>query len=147
MVQSVSKSPEYQISLDEINARFEKKKESLLRKREKLSDSLFSFSEISTKKIFNSFGEQLVRVDGDIPIKLEIKNEDRFLFISYDQSFLSHGIHKYPAKFFPELPRWIIQKYSEEKDIILDPFAGSGTTNIEANFLRRNSVGIDIDPR
>lgn len=143
MIKNLPKKQKYYISLEEINTQFEKKRESFLRRREKLSNSLF---DLPVKKIFNPFGEKLVRVDGNIPVNLEIKNEDRFLFISYDQSFLSHGIHKYPAKFFPELPRWLIQKYSEEKSNILDPFSGSGTTNIEANLLKRNSVGIDIDP-
>ncbi len=97
-------------------------------------------------QIVNDFGESIVRVDGDIPIDLPAKDGDRFLFISYDQSFLTHGLHKYPAKFFPELPRWLIKRYSQESDWILDPFAGSGTTNVEALLSRRNSVGIDVDP-
>ena len=97
-------------------------------------------------KIINDFGESIVKVDGDIPIDLPAKNGDRFLFISHDQSFLTHGLHKYPAKFFPELPRWLIKRYSQENDWVLDPFAGSGTTNVEALLLRRNSVGIDVDP-
>ncbi|MBD3182696.1 hypothetical protein GF312_10410, partial [Candidatus Poribacteria bacterium] len=73
-------------------------------------------------------------------------NEDRFLFISYDQSSLTHGLHKYPAKFFPELPRWLIKRYSKENDTIIDPFTGSATTNIEALLSKRHSVGIDISP-
>ncbi len=97
-------------------------------------------------KIVNDFGESIVRVDGDIPVDLPAKDGDRFLFISHDQSFLTHGLHKYPAKFFPELPRWLIKRYSQENDQILDPFAGSGTTNVEALLSRRNSVGIDVDP-
>ena len=97
-------------------------------------------------KIVNDFGESIVRVDGDIPVDLPATDGDRFLFISHDQSFLTHGLHKYPAKFFPELPRWLIQRYSQENDWILDPFAGSGTTNVEALLSRRNSVGIDVDP-
>ena len=100
----------------------------------------------NTKKIENAFGEEIIRVDGDIPINLPVNDGDRFLFISYDQSILTHGLHKYPAKFFPELPRWLIQRYSKEQDHILDPFAGSGTTNVEALRLGRNSVGIDVDP-
>ena len=96
--------------------------------------------------IINDFGESIVRVDGDIPVELPTKDGDRFLFISHDQSFLTHGLHKYPAKFFPELPRWLIKRYSQENDRILDPFAGSGTTNVEALLSRRNSVGIDVDP-
>ena len=97
-------------------------------------------------EIVNEFGESIVQVDGDIPVDLPTKNGDRFLFISHDQSFLTHGLHKYPAKFFPELPRWLIKRYSRENDWILDPFAGSGTTNVEALLSRRNSVGIDVDP-
>jgi DNA modification methylase len=98
------------------------------------------------KKIVNNFGESLIKVEGNIPVNIPIKPKDRFLFISYDQSFLTHGLHKYPAKFFPELPRWLIQKYSQKYDLILDPFSGSGTTNLEALLLERHSVGIDIDP-
>ena len=97
-------------------------------------------------EIVNDFGESIVRVDGDIPVDLPAKDGDRFLFISHDQSFLTHGLHKYPAKFFPELPRWLIKRYSQENDHILDPFAGSGTTNVEALLSKRNSVGIDVDP-
>ena len=97
-------------------------------------------------EIVNDFGESIVRVEGDIPVDLPAKDGDRFLFISHDQSFLTHGLHKYPAKFFPELPRWLIKRYSQENDHILDPFAGSGTTNVEALLSKRNSVGIDVDP-
>lgn len=94
----------------------------------------------------NAYDEEIVQVDGEIPVDLTINDGDRFLFISYDQSHLTHGLHKYPAKFFPELPRWLIRRYSQESDMILDPFSGSGTTSIEALLLKRNAVGIDVDP-
>ena len=86
------------------------------------------------------------RVEGSIPVSLPVQNGGKFLFISHDQRALTHGIHKYPAKFFPELPRWLIEKYSKKGDTVLDPFMGSGTTNIEASLLNRNSIGIDVDP-
>ena len=98
------------------------------------------------REIVSPFGEKVVQVDGEIPVALTVNEGDRFLFISYDQSHLTHGLHKYPAKFFPELPRWLIKRYSQENDMILDPFSGSGTTNVEALLLKRNSVGIDVDP-
>ena len=91
-------------------------------------------------------GDKPIRVEGDIPVKLSIENGDKFLFISRDQRALTHGIHKYPAKFFPELPRWIIKRYSDKWDMILDPFMGSGTTNLEASLLKRHSIGVDVDP-
>ena len=87
------------------------------------------------------------RIEGDIPVDLDIGTAGRrFLFISRDQRSYTHAIHKYPAKFFPELPRWIIQRYSEPGELVLDPFMGSGTTNLEAMLAGRPSVGVDIDP-
>ena len=88
---------------------------------------------------------QALRIEGDIPVSLAVRNGKKFLFISRDQRALTHGIHKYPAKFFPELPRWIIERYSQKGDVILDPFTGSGTSNLEASLLGRDSVGVDVD--
>jgi DNA modification methylase len=98
------------------------------------------------KEQINEYGEKIIRVDGEIPRDLPVENTQRFLFISYDQTILTHGLHKYPAKFFPELPRWLIKRYSNEGDLVLDPFSGSGTTNVEALLNYRHSVGIDVDP-
>lgn len=146
-MQAIAKSPFYPISLNEIKVKVAKKNG----RRNGLSNGnkqhLFNcHAPENTKKIVNEFGETIIRVDGEIPTDLPINVGDRFLFISYDQSILTHGLHKYPAKFFPELPRWIIKRYSKENALILDPFAGSGTTNVEALLLRRKSVGIDVDP-
>ena len=45
---------------------------------------------------------------------------------------------------FPEtLPSWFIELFTETGDIVLDPFAGSGTILISANKLGRKSIGID----
>ncbi len=90
--------------------------------------------------------DESIRIEGDIPVSLPIENGAKFLFISRSQRALTHGIHKYPAKFFPELPRWIIRRYSEKGDVVLDPFMGSGTTNLEASLLSRHSIGVDVDP-
>ncbi len=47
---------------------------------------------------------------------------------------------------FPEsLPEWFIKLFTQYGDTILDPFMGSGTTNIVAEKLGRNSIGIDIN--
>lgn len=95
----------------------------------------------------NLFGDEAkqTRIEGTIPANLSVNDGDRFLFISKDQRSLTHGLHKYPAKFFPELPRWIIERYTNEGDMVLDPFCGSGTTNLEALLLGRNSMGVDVD--
>jgi DNA modification methylase len=51
----------------------------------------------------------------------------------------------HPAPFPIELPKRLIELYSFENDIILDPFAGSGTTAIAAKTTNRNFIMIDIN--
>src|SRR4030095_16107356 len=49
------------------------------------------------------------------------------------------------AMFPEELPRRLIKMFSFVGEIVLDPFAGSGTTNLAARNLERNSVGYEIN--
>ena len=58
-----------------------------------------------------------------------------------------HGKEQYPGRFPPSIPRVFIEKYTEKGDFVLDPFAGGGTTLIEAMKLDRNSIGFDINPK
>ena len=50
--------------------------------------------------------------------------------------------NRHPAPFPLELPKRIIE--STEADIVLDPFLGSGTTAVAAEFCNRKWIGIDI---
>ncbi|MHA1959958.1 MAG: DNA methyltransferase [Candidatus Thorarchaeota archaeon] len=88
----------------------------------------------------------IIEFEGDIDSNTEIPDMSQVLIISKDQSYLTHGIHKFPAKFFPELPRFLIRAYSEEGDRVLDPMCGSGTVVLEAILNKRKGIGIDIDP-
>jgi site-specific DNA-methyltransferase (adenine-specific) len=53
----------------------------------------------------------------------------------------------HPAPFPEELPRRLIKIYSYPQDLVLDPFAGSGTTLIAAKRLGRPSIGVEINPK
>lgn len=53
----------------------------------------------------------------------------------------------YRGNFAPQIPRNIIEMYSEKGDSVLDPMAGAGTTLVEAKLLVRNALGIDINPQ
>jgi site-specific DNA-methyltransferase (adenine-specific) len=55
----------------------------------------------------------------------------------------SHNRH-HSAVFPQTLPTWFIRLFTQEQDIVLDPFVGSGTTAIAAHQLDRQFIGIDI---
>ena len=61
-------------------------------------------------------------------------------------SYLTHGLHPYPAKYIPQIPNALIQELSSVGETVLDIFCGSGTTLVEAQLLKRHSIGIDANP-
>jgi DNA modification methylase len=73
-------------------------------------------------------------------------SEDLAKYIGKQVSYATHGIHRYPAKFIPQIPRFCIDSLSKKGDTVLDPFMGSGTTLLEAYMAGRDSYGIDIHP-
>jgi site-specific DNA-methyltransferase (adenine-specific) len=48
------------------------------------------------------------------------------------------------AAFPVELPSWFIRLFTQPGDLVLDPFAGSGTTLQAANHLGRRFVGMEL---
>jgi DNA modification methylase len=72
-------------------------------------------------------------------------------WVGRDMAYPSNVLHfatecgnkNHSATFPRALPEWFIKLFTAEGDWVLDPFAGSGTTNVVARDLGRNSVGID----
>ena len=52
---------------------------------------------------------------------------------------------KWHGNWSPYIPRNIILRYSNEGDLILDQFAGGGTTLVEAKLLNRDIIGVDVN--
>lgn len=58
-----------------------------------------------------------------------------------------HAIHSYPAKFVPEIPRWGLEYASLSRGAkVLDPFAGCGTTLLEAVLKKHSAYGVEMHP-
>ena len=58
----------------------------------------------------------------------------------------THGYHRYPAKFLPNIVKKLIETYAFNNGTIADMFAGCGTTLVEAKVHGIKSIGIDINP-
>jgi len=52
---------------------------------------------------------------------------------------------KYRGNWSPYIPRNLLLRYSAEGDLVLDQFAGGGTTLVEAKLLNRNIIGVDVN--
>lgn len=55
------------------------------------------------------------------------------------------GIRKHPTEKPPELIRELILNSSDEGDLILDPFVGSGTTAVASVNTKRKFIGFEIN--
>lgn len=51
----------------------------------------------------------------------------------------------YWGNFIPQIPRQLMLRYTKKGDLVLDAFAGSGTTLIECRRLGRNGIGIELN--
>jgi site-specific DNA-methyltransferase (adenine-specific) len=73
-------------------------------------------------------------------------------FLEYNKSiwtFPAEPARKvgHPAPFPTELPRRLIQLYTFEGEVVLDPFMGSGQTAIAAARSKRHYAGYEIDEK
>lgn len=52
---------------------------------------------------------------------------------------------KWRGNWSPYIPRNVLLRYSKEDELVLDQFAGGGTTLVEAKLLNRNIIGVDVN--
>jgi len=78
---------------------------------------------------------EIEHIDHQIPPQIHSKNEEPM-----------YHIHKYWARKPFNVVSEYIKHYSKNDEIVLDPFAGSGVTALEAVKLGRKGIAIDRNP-
>ena len=64
-----------------------------------------------------------------------------------DPKYVTHGIHPYKGKFYPQLAKGLINQLALPSGArILDPFCGSGTTLLEGHLNGYETFGCDLNP-
>lgn len=79
------------------------------------------------------------------PHNVIVFEEEHRLFLSnvVELATESSSLKNHSALFPIELPSWFITLFTDENDVILDPFMGSGTSAVSAKLLRRKYLGIE----
>ncbi|MEZ4907410.1 MAG: hypothetical protein R2771_07175 [Saprospiraceae bacterium] len=65
----------------------------------------------------------------------------------FSTGYATHGLFPYRGKFHPQMIKGLLNILGVKAgETVLDPMAGSGTTNIEASLLGINSYAVDVSP-
>jgi hypothetical protein len=75
--------------------------------------------------------------------------EDGQLFalsLSNNTTSFTHGLHRFAAKYIPQVPAWALDNFGSRDSVVVDPFMGSGTTLVEGMTRGGTNIGVDIDP-
>ena len=56
-----------------------------------------------------------------------------------------HNLCDYPTKILPQVMGEFVERLSAPGEVVLDPFAGSGTVAVECALRRRRSISVDVN--
>jgi site-specific DNA-methyltransferase (adenine-specific) len=78
--------------------------------------------------------------------KLDARCRGNTWFIPYRTVRTKAAKYNHPGTFPVDLPRWCIRLHGRPDALVLDPFAGTGTTLVAARLEGARGIGMEIDP-
>ena len=86
-------------------------------------------------------------VEGKNKTMYEKSDKDDFISLVYGQwNYFADTKQQTKATFSMDIPVRAMKILSYKEDIVMDPFMGSGTSAVAAEFVGRNWVGIELSP-
>ncbi len=104
-------------------------------------EKLVSPDSLSCRQLLGDFNKSFSKLHENSALKVNFKR----MYHLDREKFYTHNIHSYPAKMIRHMVIFALS-YARRRDIIFDPFCGSGTVLLESKINGRNSYGIDINP-
>lgn len=110
------------------------------------------YQDISLRRFKNKVhGNDIVNSDGTTELsqrgssKPHPKGAKPITVFRFNTGSALRGL-KHPAPFHPDLPKFFIKWLTNKRNIVLDPFMGSGTVAEVAKEMGRNYLGFEINP-
>jgi len=81
------------------------------------------------------------------PTAQNVLENPRATAVSWNSNYGTHGWHRYVGRFPAHVVRALLNHFgADNRSLVCDPFAGSGTTAVECRLLGIPFVGIEICP-
>jgi len=103
-----------------------------------------SFDKVGEGAIPGNVVEDAVAEGLDVPIpEAMLKFGNNAANDEYAKRSKELGLKMHPARFPTALPEFFIKLLTEESDLVIDPFAGSNTTGVVADQLKRHWIAME----
>lgn len=79
-------------------------------------------------------------------IELEKRGWTQGVYSKQNWGVWMHSISSYVGRIKPSFAHFLVDIFSTEGDVVLDPFCGVGTVPLEADNMGRKSIGNDLNP-
>ena len=80
------------------------------------------------------------------PALIETEDVTDWTFNGAATRELTHCYHDYPARMIPQIAGKLLDLFGRKAKLLFDPYAGSGTSLVEALLRGVNAVGTDLNP-